>query len=245
MARTWTCCIHEEPSPSSPERGNHFPVASETFVSRLGRRSAEDGKTDPLEFDPFDDMFVACSSPRHMTPKIPPSVTHHHTPPHPMTVTTVDANHVRVNQCHLAAFIVLTIMSPRPPWLCILLWFLQYLHLVQGLQHVKVCRNKTCCKRSPHLLESIADLLGTNRVDDSGCLAQCEKGPNVQLQIRDQPPVILHELDDVTTAAIQLEVAAGVEIPKLLKAAAKVLEKVSRTEGMTNTCWYFSSIRSL
>jgi hypothetical protein len=71
-----------------------------------------------------------------------------------------------------------------------------------------------------------------------------------------QPPLILHELEDATTAAMQLELVAGVEIPKLLKAAAKVLERASLTEGNYEFvclgcycccfcgcgCFYFTSI---
>ena len=122
---------------------------------------------------------------------------------------------------------------------------------------IQVCRHKNCCKKSPDLLQSVANLLGNDRVEESGCLAQCEKGPNVQVQFSlsssslasssSSPPLILHEMNDATTAAIQLELVTASnaavattttttheaeQLPKLLKAAAKVLERVmSGTSG--------------
>ena len=121
---------------------------------------------------------------------------------------------------------------------------------------VQVCRHKNCCKKSPYLLQSMANLLGNDRVEETGCLAQCEQGPNVQIQFSttasplasssSSPPLILHEMYDATTAAIQLEWATASAatttpheaepLPKLLKAAAKVLERVmsGSTSSSTN-----------
>lgn len=46
-----------------------------------------------------------------------------------------------------------------------------------------------------------------------------------------EPPIILHGIQDASMAAIQIELATGEELPKLLKAAAKVLERVAQTQG--------------
>jgi hypothetical protein len=121
---------------------------------------------------------------------------------------------------------------------------------------VQVCRHKNCCKKSPYLLQSMANLLGNDRVEETGCLAQCEQGPNVHIQLSttasplalsssSSPPLILHEMYDATTAAIQLEWATASAatttpheaepLPKLLKAAAKLLEGVmSRSTSSSN-----------
>lgn len=126
---------------------------------------------------------------------------------------------------------------------------------------VKVCRNKTCQKRSPNLVQSLSNLLGKDCIEESGCLAQCDRGPNIQVSLEEHHgqhqhpssirpsnrqdssstvrnlPQILHEIHDVTTATIQLEsimTTLGSDmmtVSKLIKAAAKVLERASITSG--------------
>jgi hypothetical protein len=100
---------------------------------------------------------------------------------------------------------------------------------------VQVCRNKNCCKQAPHLLETVSDLLdGSATVASSGCLSLCEKGPSARIEMPGKPFLFLHELNDAADVMAQLEVATGgaITIPKLLGAAAKVMERVQATKGM-------------
>jgi hypothetical protein len=47
--------------------------------------------------------------------------------------------------------------------------------------------------------------------------------------------VFLHELNDAATVIAQLEVECAITIPKLLGAAAKLMERVQSTQGMSYT----------
>lgn len=106
---------------------------------------------------------------------------------------------------------------------------------------VLVCRNKDCCKQAPHLLETVSDLLGHGSsssaitVESHGCLSHCEKGPNARVELPGKPLLFLHELKDATDVMVQLELVAdgAIKIPKLIGAAARVLERVQATKGKT------------
>lgn len=97
---------------------------------------------------------------------------------------------------------------------------------------VEVCRSKHCCKQAPLLLETVVDLIGIEFVKPCSCLSHCETGANAQIIVPGTSPVILHELKDVTSVLAQLEFASvPIHVPKLLGAAAKVMERVHATKG--------------
>lgn len=83
-------------------------------------------------------------------------------------------------------------------------------------------------------METVTDLLSptTAMVESSGCLSQCNKGPNMEVQMPEKS-ILLHELQDATEVMTKLELAtdSSFRVPKLLEAAAKVMERVEATEG--------------
>jgi hypothetical protein len=129
------------------------------------------------------------------------------------------------------------------------LWFFQRLLVVLACSwlavdslssptpRIRVCQNKHCCKRNPNLLQSISNLLGTAaQVESSGCLSECEKGPNIEIVGNINDSKVLNGIDDATMAAVQLELALETTIPKLLIAASKVMERAIQSQGRYCTC---------
>jgi (2Fe-2S) ferredoxin len=121
--------------------------------------------------------------------------------------------------------------QPPPPHKSILLGLL-ILVLVTGqcsslsaAPHIQVCQNKDCCKRYQgriDLFQTIHDLQLDAKVESSGCLSHCGQGPNIEID-----GLVLHEITNAATAAVQLELTLGKPIPKLLLAAVQVLEKAN------------------
>eukprot|EP00531_Pseudo-nitzschia_arenysensis_P002418 CAMPEP_0116131280 /NCGR_PEP_ID=MMETSP0329-20121206/8923_1 /TAXON_ID=697910 /ORGANISM="Pseudo-nitzschia arenysensis, Strain B593" /LENGTH=299 /DNA_ID=CAMNT_0003625703 /DNA_START=116 /DNA_END=1015 /DNA_ORIENTATION=- len=100
---------------------------------------------------------------------------------------------------------------------------------------VKVCQNKHCCRRANNrdILQTMHNLIDTGDkevvVEASGCLSQCDKGPNVELSI-DGDKALLHEMVDAQTCTFQLGEASTSKpllpaVPKILVAASKVMEQ--------------------
>jgi (2Fe-2S) ferredoxin len=97
---------------------------------------------------------------------------------------------------------------------------------------IRVCRNKHCCKRNPHLLQTIYQLETQAKIESSGCLSHCDNGPNVEIE-NSSSSTILNGVVDATTAAVLIEQAIdGAPIPKLLTAASKLMERVHSRQGM-------------
>ena len=103
---------------------------------------------------------------------------------------------------------------------------------------VRVCQNKHCCKRANgnvlQTMHNLIDTVGDDNiaVEASGCLSQCDKGPNVEITTG-SGTVLLHEMVDAQTCAFQLgEVSSTTPSfpprPKLLIAASKVIEQSRR-----------------
>ena len=130
-------------------------------------------------------------------------------------------------------------MSPLLAIFCSL-FGLNYLHLIEercGIVNaynvVRVCRNKHCCKRTKvDVLQTIYNLIDTNSdivVEQSGCLSNCDKGPNVEVNTK-SGTVLLNGMTDAQTCAFQLgELSSSTPsfppIPKILIAASKVIEQ--------------------
>jgi len=100
---------------------------------------------------------------------------------------------------------------------------------------IKICHNKDCVKRGggETLLNTFRDLLpgGSNSaapcvtIENSGCLSQCGKGPNVSAVGSDGKEKLYVGVEDPTTASAVLDVATGQEYPiNLLVAATSILE---------------------
>jgi len=100
---------------------------------------------------------------------------------------------------------------------------------------VRVCQNKHCCKRANDgdILQTMHNLIDTGKreivVEASGCLSECDKGPNVEITIGSNK-VLLHGMVDAQTSAFQLgETSASnpslPSVPKILVAASKVMEQ--------------------
>jgi len=107
---------------------------------------------------------------------------------------------------------------------------------VDAYNVVRVCRNKHCCKRTKSdVLQTIHNLIDTNSdvvVEQSGCLSNCDKGPNVEIKTKNGV-VVLNGMADAQTCAFQLgEVSSSTpsfpSIPKILIAASKVIEQSRR-----------------
>ena len=94
-----------------------------------------------------------------------------------------------------------------------------------------------------------ADAVAVVRVEPSGCLSQCGKGPNISVQVQQSssphssspppPPVLVHGIRDVNIAAAELELSCGVSVHPTLLAAVKVLEKAEK--GMFSCLFGFST----
>jgi hypothetical protein len=73
-------------------------------------------------------------------------------------------------------------------------------------------------------------------VESSGCLSECEKGPNIEIVGNINDSKVLNGIDDATMAAVQLELVLETTIPKLLIAASKVMERAIQSQGRYCTC---------
>lgn len=122
-------------------------------------------------------------------------------------------------------------MNRRSVWLKFLLVMQAWqVHRCLTTSTVQVCRSKHCCKKSPLLLETLSDLLGAQAVESCACLSHCETGANAQITIPGQHPLLLQGLNNVTSVTVQLEMLnVPMDIPKLLRAAATLLERVQTT----------------
>ena len=100
---------------------------------------------------------------------------------------------------------------------------------VDAYNVVRVCQNKHCCRRANNgdVLQTMHNLIDTSGeevvVEASGCLSECDKGPNVELTV-DGKTTLLHGIVDAQTCAFQLGESA-LQIPKILMAASKVMEQ--------------------
>jgi len=101
---------------------------------------------------------------------------------------------------------------------------------------VRVCQNKHCCKRAnADILQTIHNLIDVGSgdsdviVEASGCLSQCDKGPNVEVTTR-SGSMLMHGMTDTQNCALQLGEASLTTpsfppVPKILVAASKVIER--------------------
>lgn len=118
--------------------------------------------------------------------------------------------------------------------LCNLHIVTNYVGKAEAYNVVKVCRNKHCCKRSKvDVLQTMYNLIDTTNndivVEESGCLSNCDKGPNVEITTKSDT-VVLNGMVDAQTCAFHLgEVSLSTPsfppVPKILVAASKVIEK--------------------
>jgi hypothetical protein len=121
---------------------------------------------------------------------------------------------------------------------------------------IRVCQNKHCCKRTnADVLQNLHNLVDTGSADDdiivegSGCLSQCDKGPNVEISTK-SGTVLLNGMIDAQTCAFQLgEVSSSTPsfppIPKILIAASKVIEqshKLSANEQFQEEIRFLTSV---
>jgi hypothetical protein len=112
---------------------------------------------------------------------------------------------------------------------------------------IQVCQNKDCCKRlarstSSSLVEIMENLMPPSssftttaiRVEASGCLSQCDKGPNVQItKVGDSSrPQIHFGVTDVIAAAsiLELSLPDNFEVPSKLLAATDCLMQANEGE---------------
>ena len=111
---------------------------------------------------------------------------------------------------------------------------------VDAYNIIKVCQNKNCCRRNSDILQTIHNLVGMSDgvdgntvVESSGCLSQCDMGPNIEVTTKGDkktPPMVLNGMTDVQTIAFHLGELSTTTmpsfplVPKLLIAASKVIE---------------------
>lgn len=122
---------------------------------------------------------------------------------------------------------------------------------------LQVCQHKNCrkrCKASSPLVDTLGHLLITTQagdhsqkpstcvvVESTGCLSQCDKGPNIQVSFQSKQKgsgkeVLLFGNTDATTALTQLEALLSskeieFEIPSKLVAATQVLDRGQKGES--------------
>jgi (2Fe-2S) ferredoxin len=100
---------------------------------------------------------------------------------------------------------------------------------------IQVCQNKDCCKRykmqSMNLVHTIYNLLPPSsdrkiHVESTGCLSQCEKGPNIAFKQDNnkEEPTIYNGICDHFSAAAVLPIVP----PATLLAAVSVMEKAEK-----------------
>jgi hypothetical protein len=129
---------------------------------------------------------------------------------------------------------------------------------------IQVCQNKDCCKRfarstSSSLVEIMENLVppcsSTTdiRVEASGCLSQCDKGPNVQIITTPKMgsggssrPQIHFGVTDVISAAsiLELSLPDNFDVPSKLLAATDLLTQANEGEtySIRTLCRPFCSL---
>eukprot|EP00978_Attheya_sp_CCMP212_P021005 scaffold60834_cov44-Attheya_sp.AAC.4 len=118
---------------------------------------------------------------------------------------------------------------------------------------IQVCQNKDCCKRfarstSSSLVEIMENLVppcsSTTdiRVEASGCLSQCDKGPNVQIittpKMGDssRPQIHFGVMDVIAAASIlELSLPDNFEVPSKLLAATDLLMQANEESPIRPT----------
>ena len=120
---------------------------------------------------------------------------------------------------------------------------------------IQVCQNKDCCRRykgSLDLVQTMHVLVppsqretgmasGTGEefvVKATSCLSHCDKGPNIVFRKLNGKKEIssktVNGVEDVTMAAVQLELATGQPPLSILLAAARVMDKTSKGTRLLN-----------
>jgi hypothetical protein len=123
---------------------------------------------------------------------------------------------------------------------------------------VRVCQNKHCCKRTrADILQTMSNLVvvggggsNQNTVSSSGCLSNCDIGPNVQLELEDGTSILVNGMVDAQTCADQLigaiDSSSSIETAlaggKLLVAASKVMEQSQQLADSNDRIRYLSSV---
>jgi len=100
---------------------------------------------------------------------------------------------------------------------------------------INCCQNKFCCKnwngKSLSIVQTLVDLLPPShsniQIEATGCLSQCDKGPNIEFKnVPQQESIIQHKIEDADTLAAELELSGVLSrVPRTLLAAVKVMEK--------------------
>jgi len=109
---------------------------------------------------------------------------------------------------------------------------------VEGYNIIRVCQNKHCCKKNKDVFQTIhnlADIVDDEGekiiVESSGCLSQCDLGPNMEVTTgnKETPPTLLNGMVDAQTIAFRLgelsTTSSFPSLPKILIAASKVIEQ--------------------
>ena len=115
-----------------------------------------------------------------------------------------------------------------------ILLILNNLRLIHGLTSIRICQNKHCVRNYPRkydggLIQTIQDLIPSPSstlqeisIESSGCLSQCNQGPNISINDR-----VFHKVNDVSMVAAILDVGLGIDSPGFIMAAI---------ENMANAC---------
>ena len=109
---------------------------------------------------------------------------------------------------------------------------------VEGFNIIRVCQNKHCFKKNKDVLQTIhnlADIIDDEgekiMVQSSGCVSQCDLGPNIEVTTgnKETPPTLLNGMADAQTIAFRLgelsTTSSFPPLPKILIAASKVIEQ--------------------
>lgn len=109
---------------------------------------------------------------------------------------------------------------------------------------VQICQNKDCCKSFPAkydggLYQAMRDLLPNQQlrneisIEKSGCLSQCNRGPNVNIvnkENEERSERMFGRIDGILAGAVALDVGLGIDCPGELMAALESMASAHQGE---------------
>lgn len=108
-----------------------------------------------------------------------------------------------------------------------------------AIKRINVCQNKDCARRfassvqSAPLPQVIRELVGNDEnapeICTTGCLSQCDKGPNIQIVTTSGEETFVQGIQDPVQTAAELQ-ALGLDVHPKLLAAVTVLERVHKSK---------------
>ena len=121
------------------------------------------------------------------------------------------------------------------------------------ITRIEVCQNKNCCRNfglsGSSLPQVLSDLTSNTdiEIEETGCLARCDKGPNIRFSLCNstfEEQYYQQGVNDHIRAAAELE-ALGMQVPPKFLTACAVLEKAHTGESSTEFISFFLETAAL